>query len=160
MNIFHLDKNAETCAKYHCDKHVVKMILETGQMLSTAYQRHCGIDKELYKPAYQKHPMTIWVGNSLGNYLWTLDLLGHLINQYRHRYNNKTHSTGRILNKLITLNSNIKNKFNEKSFLKPPQCMPYIYQDEDYIMAYRKYYIGAKKRFAKYTLVDTPFFMC
>ena len=53
MNIFHLHRNPETCARYHCDKHVVKMILETGQMLSTAYQRHCGTHDDLYKPAYQ-----------------------------------------------------------------------------------------------------------
>jgi hypothetical protein len=56
MNIFHLDKSAEVSALYHCDKHVVKMILETGQMLSTAYQRHCGIDEQLYKPAYPQTP--------------------------------------------------------------------------------------------------------
>ena len=62
MNIFHLHKVPEVCAKYHCDKHVVKMILETAQMLSTAYQKHCGEDTNLYKPAYPKHPMTIWVG--------------------------------------------------------------------------------------------------
>ena len=42
MNIFHLDKDPKICAEYHCDKHIVKMILETAQMLSTAYQKHCG----------------------------------------------------------------------------------------------------------------------
>ena len=103
MNIFHLHKDPEICASYHCDKHVVKMILETGQMLSTAYQRHCGIDEQLYKPAYPKHPMTIWVGDSLGNYMWSMDLLGHLLNQYRLRYHNRIHKTGRILNNLICL---------------------------------------------------------
>ena len=55
MNIFHLDKNPIKCALYHCDKHVVKMILETAQMLSTAYQRHCGIDEQLYKPESPTH---------------------------------------------------------------------------------------------------------
>ena len=64
MNIFHLDKDPNTCAKYHCDKHVVKMILETAQMLSTAYQRHFGFNDRLYKVAYPKHPMTLWVGQS------------------------------------------------------------------------------------------------
>ena len=51
MNIFHLDKDPLLCAKYHCDKHVVKMILETGQMLCTAYQRHYGLklDQLLYQ---------------------------------------------------------------------------------------------------------------
>ena len=160
MNIFHLHKNAEVCARYHCDKHVVKMILETGQMLSTAYQRHCGEHLRLYKPAYAKHPMTIWVGDSLGNYLWSLDLLGHLLNQYRHRYSNKIHSTGRILNNLLKLTDNVKDKFEYKSFLIPPLCMPDEYKCDNYIEAYRNYYIGEKKRFAKYTLVDTPDFMC
>ena len=44
MNIFYLHENPEICAEYHCDKHVVKMILETAQMLSTA---HRIIDGEL-----------------------------------------------------------------------------------------------------------------
>jgi len=159
VNIFHLHKDTEICARYHCDKHVVKMILETGQMLSTAYQRHCGIDDSLYKPAYAKHPMTIWVGESLGNYLWSLDLLGHLLNQYRYRYNNKVHSTGRILNNLLKLTDKVKDKFKYKSFLIPPLCMPDEYKEDNYIQSYRNYYVGEKKRFAKYTLVDTPEFM-
>ena len=65
MNIFHLHKVPKVCAEYHCDKHVVKMILETAQMLSTAYQKHCGEDTNLYKHAYPKHPMTIWKGESV-----------------------------------------------------------------------------------------------
>ena len=160
MNIFHLHTDPKICAEYHCDKHVVKMILETGQMLSTAYQGHCGLDEQLYKPAYPIHPMTIWVGDSLGNYMWSIDLLGHLLNQYRHRYHNKIHKTGRILNNIICLNEKIKNKFDVKIFTPPPQCMPDEYKHEDYITAYKQYYIGEKKRFAKYTAVDTPDFMC
>jgi hypothetical protein len=104
--------------------------------------------------------MTIWVGDSLGNYMWSIDLLGHLLNQYRHRYHNKIHKTGRILNNLICLNEKIKDKFEYKTFLIPPQCMPDEYKHEDYITAYKQYYVGEKKRFAKYTAVDTPDFMC
>ena len=160
MNIFHLDKSPEVSALYHCDKHVVKMILETGQMLSTAYQRHCGIDEQLYKPAYPKHPMTIWVGDSLGNYMWSMDLLGHLLNQYRLRYHNRIHKTGRILNNLICLNENIKDKFDVKNFTDPPLCMPDDCKRDCYIFSYRKYYKEYKSYFAKYTSVDTPDFMC
>jgi len=136
------------------------MILETGQMLSTAYQRHCGIDEELYKLAYPHHPMTIWVGDSLGNYMWSIDLLGHLLNQYRHRYHNRIHKTGRILNNLICLNDKIKDKFECQNFLIPPLCMPDEYKCDNYIQSYKDYYVGEKKRFAKYTSVDTPDFMC
>ena len=56
MNIFHLDKNPIKCALYHCDKHVVKMILETSQMLSTAYQKHAGESDSLSKSAILTTP--------------------------------------------------------------------------------------------------------
>jgi len=35
MNIFYLDKDPVKAAQYSCDKHVVKMILESAQMLCT-----------------------------------------------------------------------------------------------------------------------------
>lgn len=155
MNIFHLDKNPMICARYHCDKHVVKMILETAQMLSTAYQRHFGINNELYKPAYPKHPMTLWVGDSKENFLWALDLLNHLLNQYTLRYK-KIHSTNRIYDILISLDIN---NFVSKGFTNPPLCMPDIYKCNDYVLSYKNYYINEKKRFAKYTFVESPNFM-
>ena len=36
MNIFYLDKNPVVAAQMSCDKHVVKMILESAQMLCSA----------------------------------------------------------------------------------------------------------------------------
>ena len=44
MNIFYLDENPKKCAKYHCDKHVVKMIIEYAQLLSTAHRLCDGIE--------------------------------------------------------------------------------------------------------------------
>jgi hypothetical protein len=38
MNIFYLDKDPIKAAEYSCDKHVVKMILESAQMLCTAHR--------------------------------------------------------------------------------------------------------------------------
>ena len=160
MNIFHLHKVPKVCAEYHCDKHVVKMILETAQMLSTAYQRHCGLDDELYKPAYPKHPMTIWVGDSVENFTYTWYLGTHLGLQYTKRYR-KIHKSNLIINKFnFDRFQNIEKKFPMKKFTEPPQCMPDEYKHENYITAYRQYYIGEKKRFAKYTRVDIPHFMC
>ena len=102
MNIFHLHKDPKICAEYHCDKHVVKMILETGQMLSTAYRRNFGDNEDLYKTAYPKHPMTIWVGDTGGNFKWTMQLFDELLYQYELRYN-KIHKTSRILRLLYIL---------------------------------------------------------
>lgn len=160
MNIFHLHRDPKICAKYHCDKHVVKMILETAQMLSTAYQRHCGLDDNLYKPAYPKHPMTIWVGDSIENYKYTLRLGTELGKEYTKRYR-KIHKSSNIISLLRGIGRvwNVEDNFQYKSFLIPPLCMPDEYKEDSYIQSYRNYYIGEKKRFAKYTLVDTPEFM-
>ena len=161
MNIFHLDKNPKICAEYHCDRHVVKMILETAQMLSTAYRRHFNecyfYDIDLYKTAYPKHPMTIWVGNSGGNFSWTMKLFEQLLNQYKKRYK-KVHKTTRIFN---LLNNNYK-YWNELTgdFTDPPLCMPDDCKRDCYIFSYRKYYKEYKSYFAKYTAVDIPHFMC
>lgn len=38
MNIFYLSHDPREAAAFHCDKHVVKMIVETAQMLSTAHR--------------------------------------------------------------------------------------------------------------------------
>ena len=157
MNIFHLHKEPKICAEYHCDKHVVKMILETAQMLSTAYRRNFGDNDDLYKTAYPKHPMTIWVGDSGGNFNWSMRLLDQLLYQYTMRYN-KVHKTIRIYE--LLLGKHTRWQCWKTEFTPPPQCMPDEYKHEDYITAYKQYYIGEKKRFAKYTAVDTPDFMC
>ena len=161
MNIFHLHKEPKICAEYHCDKHVVKMILETAQMLSTAYQKHCGDDDNLYKSAYPKHPMTIWVSNSIENYKYALILGTELGKQYTKRYR-KIHKSSNIINLLRGIGRvwNVEDNFPSVNFTRPPLCMPDEYKCDDYIQAYRNYYIGDKKRFARYTSVDTPEFMC
>ena len=70
MNIFFLHRDPSRAAKAQCDKHVVKMVLETTQMLSTAVRRR-GYDIG-YQSAYPKHPMTIWVGDTRDNFCWAL----------------------------------------------------------------------------------------
>ena len=143
MNIFHLHKVPKVCAEYHCDKHVVKMILETAQMLSTAYQKHCGLDDYLYKPAYPKHPMTIWVGDSIENYKYALMLGTELGKQYTKRYR-KIHKSSNIISLLRGIGRvwNVEDNFPSVKFTPPPQCMPDEYKHEDYITAYKQYYIG------------------
>lgn len=153
MNIFHLDKDPLLCAKYHCDKHVVKMILETGQMLCTAYQRHYGLKDDLYKPAYPHHPMTKWVGDSGGNFSFTIKLFDSLLAEYTDRYN-KVHKTFRIY---LLLNSKYKKWQDMKGdFINPPLCMPDEYKLDDYVQSYKNYYIGEKMYFAKYNYSETP----
>lgn len=153
MNIFYLSACPVTAAQYHCDKHVVKMILEYAQLLSTA---HHVLDEDeapegIYKKTHVNHPSAVWVRQSKANYLWTLDLLLHLLEEYQERYK-KVHKTFRLLPKLVQHPMNIP----DAEFTDPPQCMPDEYKCDDAVEAYRNYYRGAKAYFAAWTNTKTP----
>ena len=100
MNIFHLHTNPKIAARMQCDKHIVKMVLETAQMLSTAARakgHNIG-----YKTAYPNHPMTLWVGESPHNYAWTAIHGLELAREYTKRYK-KRHKSQDIIEPLWRL---------------------------------------------------------
>ena len=132
MNIFFLHKDPSRAAKAQCDKHIVKMVLETTQMLSTAARRN-GFDIG-YKSAYPGHPMTKWVGDNNYNFSWALDHAQELSKEYVARYN-KFHACQKVINKFLSLKDSYIN------FSEPPQCMPDEFKCDDYVRAYRNYYI-------------------
>ena len=76
MNIFYLHDDPEVCAKSHCDKHVVKMILEYSQLLSTAHHELDGEPSiECYKSTHKNHPSALWARTNRSNYNWLWSLL-------------------------------------------------------------------------------------
>ena len=148
MNIFFLDKTPYKAALALCDKHVPKMLLESCQMLSTAVQANAEKEfDDLYKPAYPKHPMTIWVGFNRDCFRWALENAVYINHQYEQRFN-KEHKSFRVIETIY--DNNYIDDIPDGFFKEPPQCMPDEYKDNDYITAYRKYYQGAKKYFAKW----------
>lgn len=95
MNIFLLDVLTAMCASYHCDKHCIKMILETTQLLYTAWWfgrqslplpelDTCEFDP--YRPTHANHPSAIWARADTGHYHWLLDLGFALCKEYYLRY--------------------------------------------------------------------------
>jgi hypothetical protein len=84
MNIFVTSPEPDLCAKYLDDKRVIKMVLETAQLLSTAIHAMGGTGP--YKPTHLNHPCSIWVRESRSNYQWTLNHFKALLNQYTIRY--------------------------------------------------------------------------
>ena len=85
-----MDSNPTNCAKQHLDRHVVKMILESAQMICTTHHLHRDLDIEDYEIPYKKthtnHPCTKWVRSSLSNYKWLMELTKELNTEYRYRY--------------------------------------------------------------------------
>jgi len=116
MNIFYLDKNPSIAAKYHCDKHVVKMILESVQMLKLAHGQGKG---------YRNHPCSIWVRESIQNYRWLASLALSLCREYNYRYC-KNHKYESIIRYLIYNEPELPNVRSTK----PALAMPDEYKNE------------------------------
>jgi hypothetical protein len=167
MNIFFLHFNQAKCARWHCDKHVVKMILETAQLLYTAHWI-LAINKGLlpsfktapphaleprmrgYLPIRNdKHPSAIWARESLQHYRW-LSIFGlALCNEYRYRFNDKKHSCE---NHLRWLYMNAPPELFDNGWKDPPPAMPDIYKtSKNSIICYRKYYNEGKQSLLTYT---------
>lgn len=147
MNIFYLDRNAKVAASYHCDKHVVKMILESAQLLSTAHHIIDGEPSiECYKATHKNHPSALWARHTGLNYRWLWELTENLCREYTLRYK-KTHKVegSGLLERL----ENKPYELSDGTFSEPPQCMPDEYKvANNSVEAYRNYYKGAKSGFA------------
>ena len=148
MNIFVLDESPVVSAKYACDKHVVKMILESAQML-------CAVHPEgtaPYKRSFYNHPCTKWVRESARNYEWLLLHAYALCEEYTSRYD-KVHK----IEAIIEWCDNNRPELPNIEMTKQPTCMPDYCKTESVVDSYRKYYINEKAKFAKWKDGNIPF---
>ena len=177
MNIFNLHEDTKKSAQMHCDKHVVKMIIEYAQLMYTAHiildgveyedrtknnrrirrwkHPNANVENTLYKASHINHPSAIWTRESITNYIWLHSLFENLCDEYTHRFG-IVHYTDSLLRELLrTPPVNIE----EKGLTEIPQAMPDDVKGDDSILAYRNYYIKYKKDFAKWTNRETPTWM-
>ena len=146
MNIFYLHKDPVEAAKLQYNKHVVKMILESAQMLCTAHHEIMGDDANVpYKRAHVNHPSTIWARRSAQNYVWLYDHFVALAQEYKKRYGKDHLSYTKCEPYLRFLPGGLP----YTGFTQPPQAMPDEYKDECSLQAYWNYYINDKKHIAK-----------
>jgi hypothetical protein len=149
MNIFFLDYDTKKCAEYHVDKHVVKMILETAQLLCSAHW--VNNSQAPYKLAHKNHPCSIWVRKSLSNYLYLCELGLELGNEYTYRYGKK-HKSVEVIEWCLLNRPNI----SDIGFTDPAMAMPDEYKTKSVIESYRNYYRGAKIGFATWKNRPAP----
>jgi hypothetical protein len=151
MNIFLLDKNLEKCAQYHVNRHVVKMILESAQLLCSVHHI-CGELEPPYKLAHKNHPCSIWCRASLTNYLYLCELGLELSKEYTFRYG-KHHKSTDVIQWCLNNLPNIP----DIGFTPPALAMPDQYKVDDFVQSYRNYYIGEKKGFATWKNREIPY---
>ena len=104
MNIFVTSNCPKECAEFLDNKRVIKMCLETTQILSTAVHLNGGVGP--YKPTHIHHPVVKWAAESKPNYLWLLDHLQALCDEYKKRYN-KTHKCISYFDTLLELSEHV-----------------------------------------------------
>lgn len=149
MNIFALSNDPHTAALFHCDKHIVKMPLETAQMLCTVYGAGAP-----YKPTHANHPCTVWARASTENYRWLVQLGVSLCEEYTYRYH-KTHKCQAIIESLSEPPANVP--VGERTPFA--QAMPNECQHTDAVLAYQRYYAVHKQHLAAWKLRSRPYFM-
>lgn len=156
MNIFYLVHDAHLCAVAHGNRHVIKMILETCQLLCSVYHMTTpGVDVP-YKLTHKNHPCAVWARKSLDNYNWLLQLGLALCCEYTHRYG-KVHASHKVLVHLSTISAP---SIPSLGFTPPPQAMPVVYHNgTSSVEAYRLYYKQEKRHLFAWKRRDMPEFL-
>ena len=174
MNIFYIDVSPTQCAQWMVDKHVVKMILETCQLLSTAHRvldgiQSVGVSKTnrkqtryvisderehtLYRSTHTNHPSAIWVRQSYENYEWLYKLFIAVLDEYTYRYG-RIHATARLVDALYTPPTHIPRGVG---FTEPTPAMPDEYKvSGNSVRSYINYYLGAKQHLASWKKRQIP----
>ena len=168
MNIFILNKDPVLAAQEQCDKHVVKMIVESGQMLSTAHRMLDGSqtrrrsksgktmskywvlsdDREdtLYKAVHMGHPCTVWTMKSAENYKWHYEHFVALCKEYHHRYG-KVHATQKLLEIPLKRVPNSILHTGRTPYALAMGAEPQCINHDDPVKSYKDFYITKQKRF-------------
>lgn len=143
MNIFRLHDDPTIAATMAIDKHVVKMPLESCQLLHTALRQYGCNAEWLYKPFNPKHPSCIWARQSRSNFKWLVEHGKALCAEYTKRYG-KHHKCYPLIDRAGCESMRIPEGLETKLLL----AMPEQFRSLDIVHAYRMYYAGAKFRFA------------
>ena len=160
MNIFYLDSDPVSCASMHCDKHVVKMMLEYAQLMSTAHHfldsgtsLYRQLSDHLYKPTHANHPCSLWVRGSIQHYDWLYRMWCALSDEYTKRYD-KVHASW---NRLHDVLAGAPKRIPKRGWVEPPMCMPLEFiEAKNTIAAYREYYMKKKSKFARWKYSPAP----
>lgn len=160
MNIFYLDTDPRLAAQYHCDKHVVKMILESAQLLCTAVNTLAGEQVTPYKSTHVNHPCSIWVRESHANWYYTWRLMLELEKEWKFRYKHeKEHKsvTALLEADIFTLvgsylETTCVDNITTVALAMPDHCKV----SSDPVECYREYYRKEKTELHKWTNRDKP----
>lgn len=178
MNIFALDQDPKVAAEMQVDRHVVKMILETAQLLCTAHRILDGKpfagktktgrnvkrwempdaqdDMRLYSATHINHPSAVWCRQTSGNYEWLYRHFQALCLEYNHRYGKYHKCQGLLWDRLSVCPYNIPR--GELQPFSVAMAEQYVVS-KDPVVNYRNYYKKGKTHLHKWTNREVPLWM-
>ena len=173
MNIFYIHPDPVVAAQQMVDKHIIKMILESCQLLSTAHRLHDGRMVEgksktgrnvkrwilddarepiVYQATHINHPSAVWCRESIENYIWLVEHMYALMDEYTYRYNKK-HKCMEVAYYLQSPPKNLQNY--EWTPMPCAMDKQYIVSDNP-LTNYRNYYKMGKKELHTWTNRQPP----
>ena len=160
MNIFYLDEDPRLAAQYHCDKHVVKMILESAQLLCTAVNVLAGEQVTPYKSTHVNHPCSIWVRDNFDNWNYVHRLMLELELERLIRFkSDKEHKSITAMHDACLYNKALK-YLPAVEGTTPALAMPdHCKISSDPVECYREYYRKEKVALHKWTNREVPFWL-
>lgn len=135
-----------------CDKHIVKMILETAQLMCSIYPK----DTAPYKRTHYNHPCAVWTRESWANYYWLYKHGIALGNEYTKRYGKVHKSIAAIIWCWENIDFNLFQRVDEHEPIVFVKCMPEECKVDDVVQSYRNYYMKHKRDIAKWTKRQPP----
>ena len=154
MNIFVLDLDPRKCAEYHNNRHVVKMVLETSQLLCGVHHMTDPLTTEQvpYKLSHKNHPCSIWARQCIENYIWLCDLGLSLCEEYTYRYG-KRHKSQDVIEWCLINKPNLRENGDITSFAlaMPDEC-----KTKTAVESYRLYYLTHKRDMSTWKSRNKP----
>jgi len=157
MNLFYLSRSARESAQSHGNRHVVKMVLETAQLLCTTHRILGGElpaerERLLYRTTHAYHPVAVWVRSSCAHYAFAYELFVELLAEYTFRYG-KLHACSKLVGALAEPPAALR----DSGFRDPPACMPDEFRvSDDVVTCYREYYRRGKAHLLQYKARAPP----
>lgn len=155
MNLFVFDTDPVKAAMDHPDKYLVKMPVETAQLLCTAQHILPKVKTNAeytipYKKTHENHPCAKWIRVSKQNYIWAVNYGLALCDLYTKVYK-KDHASKKVIEWAIDKIDFVLFPFEDITEFK--QAMPECYrQVNDAPAAYQDYFRKEKWHLAKWTL--------
>lgn len=151
MNVFVLCNNPIFAARYHNNKHVVKIILESRELLELAHHE-TAYNGNRFRGNYN-NPIAKWARQRLSNYLWLANYSLALCHEYTFRYG-KIHKCEQRIRWL---------RKNVPTHLSPGNRTPFaiVVPDDvntgNAVESYRLYYIKYKQHIAQWKHREVPY---